>query len=62
MQRNNQINWNQKNSGPALKYLKCLTQIIHLMKNLIMTFQKESRHLQLSHFFDFIIALLRNIP
>lgn len=30
------INWNQTNSGPAFKYLKCLTQIIHLMKNLIM--------------------------
>ena len=38
--RNAQINWNQVTSGPAFKYLKCLTQILHLMKNLIMNHQQ----------------------
>ena len=60
--RNSQINWNQTNSGHAFKYLKCLTQIIHLMKNLIMSVHIDHSRLTMHSFFDFIICLLRNIP
>lgn len=57
-----QINWNQANSGPAFKYLKCLTQIMHVMTHLIVTVLGENKRLSMTPFFEFTISLLRSIP